>query len=299
QADWLFAQHTRDYENRYDPPWQSTELEGTSFSVLGIDNLPDFHGDVNNPDLVIFFAGNQYMVVPELLAAFKEEYPEYQRVFAETIPPGLEGNQVEEGALVIGNMRISLQPDIVTAGKGRMQERSDKDWLSSMKPYAKNKLAIMVPNGNPLKIAGLQDLAKPTVKVAMPNPEWEGIGERIVKAYRNAGGKELEYEIMTGKLSKGSTYLTTMHHRQTPMRILYGQSDAGPVWVSEAYYHSELTDNPLEVVEIADSVNVKATYVAGQMKDAPHPEAAKAFMEFLTSEKGQQIYQKYGFMSVE
>jgi len=32
----------------------------------------DLHGSVQKPDLVIFMAGNQYRVVPDLLAAFRE-----------------------------------------------------------------------------------------------------------------------------------------------------------------------------------------------------------------------------------
>src|SRR5262245_23359091 len=31
----------------------------------------DFHGSVQDPDLVIFMAGNQYPVLPELIAAFR------------------------------------------------------------------------------------------------------------------------------------------------------------------------------------------------------------------------------------
>jgi ABC-type Fe3+ transport system substrate-binding protein len=37
-------------------------------------------------------------------------------------------------------------------------------------------------------------------------------------------------------------------------------------------------------------------YTAGLMKDAPHAAAAKAFMEFLMSPKGQAIYGEYQFM---
>src|SRR5215831_6264574 len=32
----------------------------------------DFHGSVQDPDLVIFMAGNQYRVFPELLPAFQD-----------------------------------------------------------------------------------------------------------------------------------------------------------------------------------------------------------------------------------
>ncbi len=295
----LNAQNTRDYEHRWDPPWdtitQSEYNDATLFLTFGIDNLPDFHGDINNPDLVIFFAGNQYMLVPELLQAFREQYPDYKRVFAETIPPGIEDKQISSGAMLIGNTRITLQPDIVTAGKGKIEDQDNKGWFSQTTTYAKNKLAIMVRKGNPLNIKTLNDLGKPNVRVSMPNPNWEGIGSRITQAYKNAGGEALKEMIMTHKNNKGTTYLTTVHHRQTPMRIMYGLSDAGAVWYSEAYYHAKMTDHPIDMVEIPDKVNVEATYMAGQMKNAPHPDAAAAFMSFLTSAKAKNIYKKYGF----
>lgn len=239
------------------------------------------------------------MAVPELLEAFKEANPKYKRVFAETIPPGIEESQVESGVLVVGNMRIDLKPDVITAGKGSIEERNKKGMFTKTVPYAKNKLAIMVQKGNPKNIKDLNDLGRPDVLVAMPNPEWEGIGNRIIKAYQNTAGEELSKTIMTDKVGKGTTYLTTIHHRQTPMRIMYGESDAGPVWISEAYYHSELTDHPIDMVELSDDINVEATYVAGQMKNAPHADAAKAFMDFLVSSKAQDIYKKYGFTSVK
>lgn len=295
----LHGQNTRDYQHHWDPPWDTLALsefsDATLFSVYGIDNLPDFHGDINNPDLVIFFAGNQYMVIPELLQAFRKEHPEYKRVFAETIPPGIEDKQIKSGALLIGNARITLKPDIVTAGKGKIMEQDSMGWFSQTTTYAKNKLAIMVYKGNPKNIKTLNDLGKPNIRVSMPNPQWEGIAGRITEAYENAGGKALKDQIMTKKNSKGTTFLTTVHHRQTPMRIMYKLSDAGPVWYSEAYYHSKLTDHPIDMVLIDDSVNVQAVYMAGQMKNAPHPEAAKTFMGFLTSATAKSIYKKYGF----
>lgn len=83
------------------------------------------------------------------------------------------------------------------------------------------------------------------------------------------------------------------------MRLIYGESDAGTVWISEAYYRSKLTDHPIDMVELSDDINVEATYVAGQMKNAPHAEAAKAFMDFLVSSKAQDIYKKYGYTPVK
>jgi ABC-type molybdate transport system substrate-binding protein len=261
--------------------------------VAGIDNVPDLYGDINDPQLVIFFAGNQYMVIDELLQAFKKSYPQYQRIFAETLPPGILARQIKTGSLVIGNLRLTIQPDIYTAGKSRFEE--NKNAYSRTVAYTQNQLAIMVRQGNPLHIQSLQDLGKKEVRVSMPNPAWEGIGSKIEQAYIKAGGQSLKKRIMETKVKEGSTLLTRIHHRQTPLNILYGRSDAGPVWVSEALYHKSI--HPIDIIKIPTEQNVFVTYVAGALKAAPHPQAADDFLTFLSGQEAHSIYEKYGFQT--
>ena len=281
------------------PPWTTPPQNGKNFTIDGIDNVPDLRGDIVNPQLVVFFAGNQFMVMDDLVKAFKKAYPQYHRVFIETLPPGILVRQIETGALIIGNMRIALKPDVYTAGKGRIAMLQDqKHWFSSTEDYARNRLAIMVYKGNPRHIASLNDLASNDIRVTMPNPHWEGIAKQIEKAYIKAGGEKLRTRIMVTKVQDGTTFLTHIHHRQSPMRIMRKESDAGPVWYTEAYFQ-EMIGNPVDMVQIPDVHNVHVTYTAASMKTAPHPKAAQDFLQFLTSEHGQKIYRKYGFLPVQ
>ncbi len=281
-------------DHRYDPPWNTPPESAVNFTIPGIDNVPDLYGDINDPQLVIFFAGNQFMCIDELLSAFKKQYPSYARVFSETLPPGILAQQIEGGSITIGNMRITLQPDVYTAGKSRIDEMNGS--FSDTAVYAYNSLAIMVRRGNSKNIKSLSDLGRKDVLVSMPNPAWEGIGKQIEKAYVKTGGEALKEKIMKAKVKDSTTFLTQIHHRQTPMRILYGQSDAGPVWYSEAFYQ-KMINHPIEMIEIPEKDNIKATYIAGLMKSAPHPEAGKDFMKFLRSDVAKTIYRKYGFQT--
>lgn len=278
--------------HQFDPPWNTPPQSKVMFTVPGVDNVPDLFGDINDPQLVVFFAGNQFMCVDDLLAAFKQQYPQYTRIFVETLPPGILAKQIDGGSITIGNMRITLQPDVYTAGKNRMDAM--KDYFTDTAVYAFNKLAIMVQKGNPKNIKGLQDLGRMDVRVSMPNPEWEGIGKRIEEAYTKAGGEALKTAIMQTKVADSTTFLTTIHHRQTPMRIMYGESDAAPVWYSEAYYQ-EMINHPVEMITIPEKENIHATYIAGLMKTAPHQKAAQDFLHFLTSDAAKSVYKKYGF----
>ncbi|HVX50553.1 MAG TPA: substrate-binding domain-containing protein [Chitinophagaceae bacterium] len=279
-------------EHRFDPPWNTPPQSTLSFTIPGVDNVPDLFGDINDPQLVVFFAGNQFMCVDDLLEAFKKRYPRYQRIFVETLPPGILAKQIEGGSVTIGNMRITLKPDIYTAGKNTITKMASlfNDTLA----YAWNKLAIMVQKGNPANIYGLKDLGKANIRVSMPNPAWEGIGKQIEAAYKKAGGDSLHDKIMVKKVETGTTWLTKIHHRQSPMRVLYGQSDAAPVWYSEVFYQ-QMLNHPVDMIPIPDNENVTATYMAGLLKTAPHPGAARDFMQFLNSMEAKAIYRKYGF----
>ncbi len=279
-------------DHRFDPPWNTPPPSKVMFTVPGVDNVPDLFGDINDPQLVVFFAGNQFMCIDDLLSAFKKQHPQYQRIFAETLPPGILAKQIIGGSITIGNMRITLKPDVYTAGKSRTDQMPE--YFSKTEAYAYNRLALMVQKGNPKQVKALKDLGRKDVRVSMPNPEWEGIGKRIEEAYVKAGGEPLRKAVMDDKVKDSTTYLTQIHHRQTPMRILYDQSDAAPVWYSEAFYQ-QMIGHPTELVEIPVTENIAATYVAGQLKNAPHQQAAKDFMDFLVSEKAKAIYRKYGF----
>ncbi|QNK64979.1 substrate-binding domain-containing protein [Pedobacter sp. PAMC26386] len=279
-------------EYRFDPPWNTPPESEVQFTVPGVDNVPDLFGDINDPQLVVFFAGNQFMVIDELIAAFKKKHPQYQRIFAETLPPGILAKQIATGSIVIGNMRITLKPDVYTAGKTRIDQTPE--WFNKTALYARNKLAIMVQKGNPKNVKALKDLAISDLRVSMPNPDFEGIGKRIEEAYVKAGGVQLKTAVMETKLKDKTTFLTQIHHRQSPMRILYDKSDAATVWYSEAHYQ-KMIGHPVELIEIPEEENIHAQYFAGQLKNAPHPAAAKDFMAFLVSAEANSIYKKFGF----
>ena len=81
------------------------------------------------------------------------------------------------------------------------------------------------------------------------------------------------------------------------MRILYAQSDAAPVWISEVYYQ-QMLQHPVAFITIPDKENITASFVEGLFKTAPHPQAAKDFMVFISSAEAKAVYRKYGFTTI-
>ena len=281
------------------PPWKKPPEGGVRFTVPGVNNVPDLHGDIENPDLVIFFGGNQFMVLPDILEAFKQAHPRYQKVFYETLPPGILEQQIKTGSLVIGNLKITHPPDIFVAGEQRLQDlNKSHGYFEKIQPYFKNRLAIMVYQGNPKNIQSLADLGREDVRVSMPNPETEGIAQKAMDAYRKAVGEDLVTAVMEDKKAARTTFITRIHHRQTPMRIMARESDAGPVWVTEPGFQHKI-GHPIDMVEIPEKHNVWGTTAAGIMNNAKHKAAARDFVNFLTSERGKSIYREYGFTPIE
>jgi molybdate transport system substrate-binding protein len=279
-------------------PWTPPPQGGVTFTVPCITDVPDLHGDLHTPDLVIFFGGNQFMVLPELMEAFKEQHPEIRNIYYETLPPGIIEQQLKTGSLVVGNLKISIKPDLFVAGKERIDQLDREGFFLRTRPYFKNRLAIMVARGNPKQIRSLTDLGRDDVNVSMPNPEIEGVARKIEQAMRKAGGDSLVRDVMTSKKAAGTTFITQIHHRQTPMRILMNQSDAGPVWETEVLFQ-QMIDNPIEAVQIPDQHNVSGTGAAAILKDAPHRLSAEKFFEFLVSKKSADIYRKYSFQPIQ
>ena len=265
----------------------------TAFAVPPVDQALDLHGDPARAQLVVFAAGNQYMVMPALLRAYRRQHPEIRSVFYETLPPGIILDQVHSGALRVGNLLISARPDVLLTGPRGMRELRQTGNVSAWYPYASNTLAILVRAGNPLNIRSLRDLGRANVRVVMPNPKWEGVAEHIELAYNRAGGEELVRTIMIAKLRGGQTILTRIHHRETPLYIANGRADAGPVWRTEALYQQRI--GPLRMVPIPASENISTQYDAAVVRGAAHPAVAQAFVTFMRTPQARAILASYGF----
>ncbi len=271
------------------PPWSKggnapAEDKGFVFSVPDIDNVPDLHGNPEGAKLVLFIGGNQFFVLPELIAAFETHHPELRgHIFYETLPPGVLRKQMASGdTLTLGNLTLHVQPDVYAAGAEALDEMEKQNQVETPVRYVTNDLGIMVAKSNPKQIKSLRDLAKPDVRLAMPNQEFEGVARQIADSLRKAGGEELFRSVYQEKAKRGSTYLTEIHHRQTPMRIMKGESDAGVTWSSEIRFQEKI-GNPIEGVIIPKDENVTGTYAAAVVSHAPHPDAARAWVSFLTS----------------
>jgi ABC-type molybdate transport system substrate-binding protein len=290
------------FPNGASPPWQHGQnndaiARGLEFTVPEVDDMADFHGDLNDPKLILFVGGNYYFAMAPLVQAFEAVHPEYKgRLFWETIPPGLLIKQMQAGGTItVGNMTFTVKPDAYFAGLQKVKELIGDGVLEAPAvPYVTNTLAIMAPKANSAKITGLADLGKPNVRLAMPNPEFEGIARQIKAALAKAGGDELVRAVYDTKVKEGSTVLTHIHHRQTPLFLMQHRADAGVTWQSEAVFQEQVGHSISHVV-IPPRENVIAVYAGAVVKGAAHPEAAEDWLKFIRSPGALEIFERYGF----
>jgi ABC-type molybdate transport system substrate-binding protein len=289
-------------EARLFPPWQdgrnndSPDL-GFNFTVPEADVLADFHGDPRHPKLALYVGGNYFFAMAPLVAAFEADHPDYRgRIYWETLPPGLLVQQLKAGGTVtVGNMTWTVRPDAYFAGLAKVQSLLDEGVLTGLAiPYVTNTLAIMIPRGNPAHVRDLRDLGRPDVRLAMPNPAFEGIVRQIKLSLGKAGGEALVQAVYDAKVKDGTTVLTHIHHRQTPILLMQGQADAGITWQSEAIFQ-EQAGLPIDHVAIPASENATAIYAGALVKGAAHPRAAKAWLDFIHSPRALAIFERYGF----
>ena len=116
-----------------------------------VDVLADFHGSLDNPELVLYASGNYFFAMAPLVRAFGEAFPQYRgHVYYETLPPGLLLKQMDAGGTVTsGNMTWTVKPDVFLAERAASNELVRQGRLAApVVTFATNDLTIMIPADN-------------------------------------------------------------------------------------------------------------------------------------------------------
>ncbi|MEE1754636.1 molybdate ABC transporter substrate-binding protein [Streptomyces sp. SP18CS02] len=142
---------------------------------------------------------------------------------------------------------------------------------------ARNRLVIATGEGNPKRIDDLKDLADPGLKVVLAAPEVP-VG-RYSKKVLDARG------VVVKPVSQEPNV------RAVLSKVELGEADAGLVYRTDAASAAGKVD----AVEIPDAQNALAEYPAATLKSSRNPEAAAAFVRWLSAPEGQRILREAGF----
>ena len=258
--------------------------------------------DSYNAELVMYLAGNQFMVMEELIKDFQSKNPDIKTVYVETIPPGqiLKKQILKQGE--INGQKTSPNPDLfASVNLKHLKKLAKKDRMEEYMIYTHNKLELMVAEGNPKGIKGPEDLGRDDLVQSHPNPLTEG----IFKFYGSEmlADLNLSEKVTGGKKCKScwavpeKTWFTSRHHRETPHRIENGEADVGIVWTTEVA-HAKREGRAIDGVPIPAPYNKqdKVGYAIGKLTTGRNQENADRFLSYLATDDAQNIYAKYGFV---
>ncbi|MFO8032591.1 MAG: substrate-binding domain-containing protein [Desulfohalobiaceae bacterium] len=277
----------------------------SQYPIIPADKEQDLYNleGAAQAELVLFMAGNQFMLMPDLVRAFQARYPQVQSIAYQTLPPVLELRQILAGGAHFRGRSYAVMPDVYSSVSLQAMQILQENGLTDPQEclvYLHNKLALMVRAGNPKAIQQVQDLGREDVRVTQPNPEYEHIAQYTLRMYEAVGGKDLVRTIMENKLAQGSTMLSTVHHRETPERLLQGQADAGPVWYTEVI-QAQRTGLELEGVQLPRELDQSQSvdYYIARIKSGKNQENARSFLEFTRSDAAREIFEEFGFIPEE
>ena len=278
--------------------------ETTPFPIIPENRGDDLHGLEHGArsQLNLFMAGNQFMVMDELLAAFRARHPDIRRIYCQTLPPGLQLKQILAGGARFSGRIIDAAADIYTAvSRQAMRQLVEAGRIASdgYHRYLHNRLVLLVPAANSAAIRTVADLAGDSVRISQPDPAGEDIAHHIIAMYHEAGGEALVKRIMEEKRTEGTTVMTVVHHRETPQRLCEGTVDVGPVWATEAI-HADRRRLPLAAIEPGAELDQRRriNYYICQPTASPHPQNAARFMAFMATATARAIYARHGFVTV-
>jgi len=232
--------------------------------------------DTYASELLVFAAGGTKAPMDAAAAAFKEKY-------GTEITINYGG-----GGEVLSNMVLSQQGDVFIAPEQRFMN-SAKNQGAIDNSVTPTVLAYMIPviavqEGNPLNIQSLADLAGSGIKIAMGNPDTTLLGEVVPEMLQKAGLYDSVNPNIVTNVPQVNTIITNLKTKQV---------DAGFVW----HYFGVTAANDIDIIWIpAEYITGIGEIQASVTTYSQESWTAGQFINFLSSEDGQAIFEQYGYI---
>ena len=242
-------------------------------------------------ELVVFAAASLTETLTQLGEDYMAEHPDVSLTF-NFDSSGTLKTQIQEGADVdlflsagqkqMDQLDITADPAVNTEGLDFVLEGTRLDILE-------NKVALAVPEGNPANIQSYEDLAAGlkagSVLLAMGNADVP-VGQYTQKIFAYFGLDE-QALAQAGCITYGSNV------KEVTTQVAEGAVDCGIIYQTDAF------SDHLTVVDTATAAMCgQVVYPAAVMKVSKHPQEAKDFLSYLTSEAGDKVFAEVGFTPI-
>lgn len=227
-------------------------------------------------ELNISAAASLKEAMADLEAAYTSKNPEVSFVINYGSSGSLQ-QQIEQGA------PCDL---FISAGEKQMTALEEEGLLldGTNKDLVKNSLVLVTSNDS--EISSIDNLNSDAVsKIALGEPSSVPAGKYADETLTSLAIKDsLNNKLVFAKDVKEVLAWTAS-----------GNADAGFVYLSDA-----LSSDGVKIVEtISEEYHSPITYPVAIIKDSDDIDAAKAFEDFLFTDEAQEIFEKYGYKSVE
>ena len=223
----------------------------------------------SKPTLTVYCAANFKKPVEEIANKYREEL-------------GIEVSLQYGGTgTLLSQLQVAKRGDLfIAADDGSLSDAKKLNVIKEVVPLAAQHPVIGVRKGNPKGIRAIEDLLKPEVKFALPNPEAASIG----KVSRKLLAPQWE-----GLASKAAVMKPTVTEVAADVQL--GAVDAAIVWDSTVPQFKEL-----EAVEVPELTKHRENASAALLSFCTQsPEALKFARYMVAPDKGALIFKKHGF----
>lgn len=245
-------------------------LLGLVGAACGSDEQPASTVPAVSGDVVVFAASSLTEAFTEIGDTFRTLHPDAKVTF----------NFAGSSDLVTQITQGAPADVFVSADESNMAKLTDAG-ENAAEPVviARNSMEIIVEKDNPKGVTGVADLARADLLVVLC-ADTLPCGKNAAEVLANAG------VTVTPKSYEDKV-------KGVVTKVTAGEADAGIVFVTDV----KAAGDSATGVEIPDDVNVISKYPVVVTKEAPNPEAAQAFVDFVASDAGQAILAKYGFLA--
>jgi molybdate transport system substrate-binding protein len=183
------------------------------------------------------------------------------------------------GSSALAEQIVSGAPGDVffAANETTMQTVVDAGLAVDPEVLLANTLQLVVPAGNPGDVDSLADLADPGLVVALCDPS---------VPCGSAAAQLLELAEVTASVD---TYEDDVRAALT--KVALGEVDAALVYRTDVV----AAGDAVEGIEVPEAEGVVNRYPITLLADARHREAAQAFIDYLRSAEGREVFARAGF----
>ena len=242
-------------------------------------------------ELIVFAAASMQETLTELGNLYMEQNPDLSIVF-NFDSSGTLKTQIQEGAdcdLFLSAGQKQMNQLDITAGAEVNTEGLDFVLEGTRFDILENKVALAVPEGNPAKINSYDDLAagltEGTLLLAMGNSDVP-VGQYTQKILTFFSLSE-EDLAAAGCITYGSNV------KEVTTQVSEAAVDCGVIYQTDAF-SAGLTVVDTATAEMCGQV----IYPAAVLKVSKNAEAARAFLEFLTTDAADAVFEAVGFTPI-